>query len=108
MPMRGASAPYTEPRDGLNNMKRQAKAADFPTSTQGQEATLYKKMQKIKQGAELNTVRTRRQALDDRMNYEMQSDQMMSQMRTARIPALRGQGSRMMGAERAASQVLAG
>tara|TARA_B110001450_G_scaffold25250_1_gene22255 strand:- start:105 stop:431 length:327 start_codon:yes stop_codon:yes gene_type:complete len=108
MPMRGASAPYTEPRDGLNNMKRQAKAADFPTSTQGQEATLYKKMQKIKQGAELNTVRTRRQALDDRMNYEMQSDQMMSQMRAARIPGLRGQGSRMMGAERVASQVLAG
>jgi len=89
-------------------MKRKAKAADFPTSTQGQEKTLYKKMQVIKEGKELNTIRTRRQALDDRMNYEMQSDQMMSQMRAARIPGLRGQGSRMMGAERAASQVLAG
>ena len=107
MPMRGASAPYAEPREGLESMRRKAKA-DFPTSTRGQEETLYKKMQKIGRGKELNAVRTRRQALDDRMNYEMQSDQMMSQMRAARIPGLRGQGSRMMGAERAASQVLAG
>ena len=108
MPMRGASAPYAEPREGLETMKRKARAADFPTSTRGQEEMLYKKMQKIGRGKELNAVRTRRQALDDRMNYEMQSDQMMSQMRAARIPGLRGQGSRMMGAERAASQVLAG
>ena len=26
MPMRGASAPYAEPRDGLDAMKRKAKA----------------------------------------------------------------------------------
>jgi hypothetical protein len=108
MPTRGASAPYAEPRDGLETMKRKARAADFPTSTRGQDEVLYKKMQKIARGKELNTVRTRRRALDDRMNYEMQSDQMMSQMRAARIPGLRGQGSRMMGAERAANQVLAG
>ena len=105
MPMRGASAPYAEPREGLETMQRKAKAAAFPTSTRGQEETLFKKMQKIGRGKELNAVRTRRQALDDRMNYESQSDQMMSQMRTARIPGLRGAGSRMMGAERAASQV---
>ena len=106
MPTRGASAPYAEPREGLETMQRKAKAADFTTSTRGQEETLYKKMQKIGRGKEINAVRTRRQALDDRMNYEMQSDQMMSQMRAARIPGLRGQGSRMMGAERAANQVL--
>ena len=106
MPTRGASAPYAEPREGLETMQRKAKAADFPTSTRGQEETLFKKMQKIGRGKELNAVRTRRQALDDRMNYEMQSDQMMSQMRAARIPGLRGEGSRMMGAERAANQVL--
>jgi len=106
MPMRGASAPYAEPREGLETMKRKARAADFPTSTRGQEETLFKKMQKIGRGKELNAVRTRRQALDDRMNYEMQSEQMMSQLRSARIPGLRGEGSRMMGAERAANQVL--
>jgi hypothetical protein len=105
MPMRGASAAYAEPREGLESMRRKAKAADFPTSTRGQEEVLYKKMQKIGRNKELNQVRTRRQALDDRMNYEMQSDQMMSQMRAARIPGLRGAGSRMMGAERAANQV---
>ena len=108
MPMRGASAPYAEPREGLETMQRKAKAADFPTSTRGQDEVLYKKLQKIARGKELSAVRTRRQALDDRMNYEMQSDQMMSQVRAARIPGLRGQGSRMMGAERAANQVLAG
>ena len=106
MPTRGASAPYAMPREGLETMKRKARAADFPTSTRGQEEMLYKKMQKIGRGKELNAVRTRRQALDDRMNYEMQSDQMMSQLRSARIPGLRGEGSRMMGAERAANQVL--
>ena len=110
MPMRGASAPYAEPREGLETMKRKARAADFPTSTKGQDEVLYKKLQKITRGKERNAVRTRtrRQALDDRMTYEMQSDQMMSQMRVARIPGLRGHGSRMMGAERAANQVLAG
>ena len=106
MPTRGASAPYAEPREGLETMKRKAKAADFPTATKGQEEMLYRKMQKIGKSKELNAVRTRRQALDDRMNYEMQSDQMMSQLRAARIPGLRGAASRMMGAERAATQVL--
>ena len=105
MPTRGASVPYAEPREGLETMQRKAKAADFPTSTRGQEEMLFKKMQKICRVKEINAVRTKRQALDDRMNYEMQSDQMMSQMRAARIPGLRGQGSRMMGAERAANQV---
>ena len=106
MPMRGASTPYAEPREGLETMKRKARAGSFPTSTKGQEEVLYKKMQNITKSKEINAVRTRRQALDDRMKYEMQSDQMMSQLRAARIPGLRGQGSRMMGAERAASQVL--
>ena len=104
MPMRGASVPYAEPREGLEAMQRKAKA-DFPSSTRSQEEVLHKKMQRIAKGKEINAIRTKRQALDDRMNYEMQSDQMMSQMRAARIPGLRGQGSRMMGAERAASQV---
>jgi hypothetical protein len=104
MPMRGASVPYAEPREGLEAMQRKAKA-DFPSSTRSQEEGLHKKMQRIAKGKEINAIRTKRQALDDRMNYEMQSDQMMSQMRAARIPGLRGQGSRMMGAERAASQV---
>ena len=104
MPMRGASVPYAEPREGLESMKHKAKA-DFPTSTKGQEEVVHKKMQRIARGKEISAIRTKRQALDDRMNYEMQSDHMMSQMRAARIPGLRGQGSRMMGAERAASQV---
>ena len=104
MPMRGASVPYAEPREGLETRQRKAKA-DFPTSTKGQEEMLYKKMQKIARGKEINAIRTKRQALDDRMNYESQSEQMISQMRAARIPGLRGQGSRVMGAERAASQV---
>ena len=106
MPVRGASAPYTETRDGLETMQRKAHTADFPKSTKGQEEILYRKMQKIARGKELNTIRTKRQALDDRVNYELQTDQMTSQLRAARIPGLRGQGSRMQGAERAASQVL--
>ena len=105
--MCGASAPYAEPRDGLQTMKRKAKAADFPSSTRGQEEMLYRKMQKIGRSKELNVVRTKRQALEDRMNYEMQTDQMMSQLRAARIPGLRGEGSRMMGAERVANEIYA-
>ena len=92
MPTRGASVPYAMPREGLEMMQRKARAANFPTSTKGQDEVLYRKMQKISRGKELSAVRTRRQALDDRMNYEMQSDQMMSQLRGARIPGLRGQG----------------
>ena len=105
--MKGSKVVYAESCDELNRMKRAAQA-QLPQTTRGQEEVLYRKMQKISKGKELNAVRTRRQALDDRMNYDMQSDQMMSQLRAARIPRLRGQGSRMMGAERAVNQVLAG
>ena len=105
--MKGSKVAYEEPRDKFNQMKRAAQA-QLPQAIRGQDEVLYKKMQKISRGKELSAFRAKRQALDDRMNYEMQSDQMMSQMRAARIPGLRGQGSRMMGAERAANQVLAG
>ena len=35
MSTRGASAPYAEPRDGLETMKRKAKAADFQKAHAG-------------------------------------------------------------------------
>ena len=105
--MKGSKVVYAEPHDELNQMKRAAQA-QLPQTTRGQDEVVYKEMQEISEGKELNAVRTRRQALDDRINYDMQSDQMMSQLRAARIPGLRGQGSKMMGAERAARLVFAG
>lgn len=107
--MYGAKAVYAEPREGLKSMKRKARATgDFPQVTKSSQEQLYQQLQTIQKGKEVNAVQQRRIALDERMNYELETARLMSQMRQARMPGFRGEGSRMMGAERAASQVLAG
>ena len=101
MPPYGSTAVYAEPRDGLKAMKRKARShGHFPKVGASSQEQLYK--QQIQKGKEVNAVQKKRIALDERMNYELETGRMMSQLRQARMPGFRGEGARMMGADRAA------
>ena len=70
------------------------------------EEFLHKKLQQIARGKELNAVQQKRIALDDRLNYELETERAMMDLRQNRMPGFRGLGSQMMGANNVASQVL--
>ena len=107
MPVYGSRALYAEPRDGLPEMKQKARShGHFPKVGQSSEAFLHKKLQQIAQGKEISATQARRRALDDRMNYELQTERAMQDMRQNRVPVFRGLGARMAGADQVAQQVL--
>ena len=106
MPVYGSRAVYAEPRDTTKQMKQKARAQGFfPEVTQGSQEMLHKQLQRINKTNEVASVRTRRMQLDDRLNYELQTDRMMSDLRGARMHNFRGLGAKMVNAERVASQI---
>ena len=107
MPAYGSRAVYAEPRDGLKKMKIKAKAqGHFPEVGESSEEFLHKKLQQIAKGKEVSAVQQKRVALDDRLNYELETDRAMMELRQNRMPGFRGLGSKMMGATNAAEQVM--
>ena len=107
MPAFGSRAVYAEPRDGLPEMKQKARGQGlFPKVGQSSEAFLYKKLQQIQHGKEISGAQTRRRQLDDRLNYELETERAMMDMRQNRMPGFRGLSARMAGADQAGQQVL--
>ena len=107
MPAYGSRAIYAEPKDDLKTMKKKAKAqGHFPEVNKSSEEFLQKKLQQIAKGKEVSALQQKRVALDDRLNYELETDRAMMDMRQNRMPGFRGLGSQMMGATNAAAQVL--
>ena len=88
-------------------MKKKATTqGHFPEVNKSSEEFLHKKLQQIAKGKEVNALQQKRVALDDRLNYELETDRAMMDMRQNRMPGFRGLGSQMMGATNAAAQVL--
>ena len=107
MPAYGSRAIYAEPKDDLKTMKKKAKAqGHFPEVNKSSEEFLHKKLQQIARGKEASALQQKRVALDDRLNYELETDRAMMDMRQNRMPGFRDLGSQMMGANNAAAQVL--
>ena len=107
MPAYGSRAIYAEPKDDLKTMKTKAKTqGHFPEVNKSSEEFLHKKLQQIAKGKEVSALQQKRVALDDRLNYELETDRAMMDMRQNRMPGFRGLGSQMMGATNAAAQVL--
>ena len=107
MPAYGSRAVYAEPKDGLKTMKKKAKTqGHFPEVGKSSEEFLYKKLQQINRGKEVTAVQQRRVALDNRLNYELETERAMMDLRQNRMPGFRGLGSQMRGATNAAAQVL--
>ena len=106
MPVYGAVAPYAEPQESLKQVKKDAKASGvFPQVGKSSEEVLYQKLQQINKGKELSALQQRRLQLEARQNYELETERMMGDRRRARMPAFRGEGARMMGADRVAAQI---
>ena len=105
MPAHGSRAVYAEPRDDLGEMKQKArKRGHFPKVAQSSVEVLHDQLRKIQKGKELNVVQQRRKAMDDRLNYELETERLMQDMRQGRAPGFRGLGGRMARAAQAAQQ----
>ena len=99
MPAYGSRAVYAEPRDDLGQMKQKAKRqGHFPKVARSSVEVLHDQLKQIQKGKELNVVQQRRKAMDDRLNYELETE------RQGRAPGFRGLGGRMAGAAQAAQQ----
>ena len=105
MPAYGSRAVYAEPRDDLGQMKQKAKRqGHFPRVARSSEELLHEQLKQIQRGKELNVVRQRRKAMDDRLNYELETEWLMQDMRQGRAPGFRGLGGRMAGVAQAAQR----
>ena len=105
MPAYGSGAVYAEPRDDLRQMKQKGKGqGHFPRVARSSEELLHEQLKQIQRGKELNVVQQRRKAMDDRLNYELETERLMQDMRQGRAPGFRGLGGRMAGAAQAAQQ----
>ena len=105
MPAYGSRAVYAEPRDDLGEMKRKAKRqGHFPKVAQSSVEVLHDQLKQIQKGKELNVIQQRRKAMDDRLNYELETERAMQDMRQGRAPGFSGLGGRMTGAGQAAQQ----
>lgn len=108
MPAYGSRAPYADPRDGLQQMKKKARfQGHFPEVGKSSEKRLSEKYQQISKAREVSAVQQRRVMLDNRLNYELETERGMADLRRARMPAFRGEGARMMGADRVAEGIIA-
>ena len=65
---------------------------------------LHDQLKQIQKGKDLNVVQQRRKALDDRLNYELETERAMQDMRQGRAPGFRRLGGQMSGAAQAARQ----
>ena len=100
MPAYGSRAVYAEPRDDLRQMKQKAKGqGHFPQVARSSEELLHEQLKQIQRG-----VQQRRKAMDDRLNYELETERLMQDMRQGRAPGFRGLGGRMAGVAQAAQQ----
>ena len=105
MPAYGSRAVHAEPRDDLGQMKQKAKShGHFPKVARSSVEVLHDQFRNIQKGKELNVVQQQRKALDDRLNYELETERTMQDMRQGRAPGFRGLGGRMAGAAQAAQQ----
>ena len=105
MPAYGSRAVYAESQDDLGEMKRKAKRqGHFPTVAQSSVEVLHDQLRKIQKGKELNVIQQRRKAMHDQLNYELDNERLMQDMRQGRAPGVRGLGCGMAGAAQAAEQ----
>ena len=105
MPAYGSRAVYAEPRDDLRQMKQKAKGqGHFPQVARSSEELLHEQLKQIQRGKELNVVQQRRKAMDDRLNYELETERLMQDMRQGRAPGFRGLGGRISWVAQAAQQ----
>ena len=101
----GSFANYAEPRDERAMKQRMDASGLLPKVGPSHQAMMYKQLERIKQGAELNQVRDRRLQYDQRITHQLEMDRMHGVLRQARIPGLRGAAAERMNANNVAAQI---
>jgi hypothetical protein len=108
MPIYGSRAPFADPRDSDRQMKKKARRqGHIPHTGPSSLNYLYKRFQQIGKSREVSAVQQRRVMRENELNYELEGERMMADLRRARAPAFRGEGARMMGVDRVADEILA-
>ena len=103
----GSRVEYSEPRNEKAMFKRMRASGLLPMAGPSHQEMLYKQLEKIRKGADLNVVRDRRLQQDASINYELEMDRMGEVLRRNRVPGLRMAAAERLNANNAAAQVIA-
>jgi hypothetical protein len=104
MPL-GSFVNYAEPRDEREMKRRMDASGLLPSVGPSHQALMWKQLEKIKQGVEINQVRDRRMQADRRITHQLEMDRMHGVLRQARVPGLRGAAAERMNANNVAAQI---
>ena len=104
----GSFKPYAyEPRRNEARLKSEAHASGlFPKAGKNHQQYLFQQLERIRQGQEVNAVRTRRLAMENRLQNQIELERMQGVLAASRSPNLRGEMGRQRGSQRVAEQVL--
>ena len=103
----GSRVEYSEPRNEKAMFKRMRASGLLPMAGPSHQEMLYKQLEKIRKGVDLNVVRDRRIQQDASINYELEMDRMGEVLRRNRVPGLRMAAAERLNANNAAAQVIA-
>ncbi len=104
----GSYKPYAyAPQRNEAKLKSEAHASGlFPKAGKNHQQYLFQELERIRQGQEVNAVRTRRIALENRLQNQIELERMQGVLAASRSPNLRGEMGRQRGSQRVAEQVL--
>ena len=101
----GSFANYVDPRDEQMMMRRMNASGLLPSVGPSHQEMMWKQLEKIKRGGEINQARDRRMQMDARINHQLEMDRMHGVLRRARVPGLRGAAAERMNANNVAAQI---
>ena len=104
----GSYKPYAyAPQRNEAKLKSDAHASGlFPKAGKNHQQYLFQQLERIRQGQEVNAVRTRRIALENRLQNQIELERMQGVLQASRSPNLRGEMGRQRGSQRVAEQVM--
>ena len=102
----GSFQPYASQRDEAKLKRDAFNSGLFPKAGKNHQQYLYSQLELIRQGQEVNAVRTRRIALENRLQNQIELERMQATLQAGRSPNLRGELGRQRGSQQVAEQVL--
>ena len=101
----GSRANYADPRDEQMMRRRMNASGLFPWVGPSHQEMMWKQLEKIKHGFEINQVRDRRTQTDQRITHQLEMDRMHGVLRRNRVPGLRGAAAERLNANNVAAQI---
>lgn len=101
----GSRANYVDPRDEPMLKRRMNASGLLPNVGPSHQDIMFKQLEKIRRGTEINQVRDRRQQMDARITHQLEMDRMHGVLRRNRVPGLRGAAAERLNANNVAAQI---